>query len=422
MLIKNSCKLILLSVLGVFASFGFTQENQSHADINYHSKMYKTYQHVEFDLGGEPSRFAWREMPGLFPHTTIYHDKTRELGIELNPKIDKWPVKVNDKSLSFDDYVSMDDRIDNVMLVHQGKIVYQRFKTTGPLERHMTWSVSKVFTATALAKLEEMGKVDMQAPIKTYLPEFANTAWGDIVLQDVIDMTSGIDCRDSDGYQNTEGCIYRAEEALGVVAPVRKDLSTSVAVLKSMTAHRKPGEETEYTSSNTNISGLVVEAITQKPLARAIAELLWMPMGAEADGLMVINRYGEPYAAGGLSARLADIARFGLMFLDNNQGWGQVSTQHRNFLKNKHRPLFSESRLAELNSLFDGDVPLHSRWQWDLIWQDGDMFKSGYSGQGIYISPNHEWVMVWFGTADTEFKTHELLPIARKLSRSGLLQ
>ena len=73
-------------------------------------------------------------------------------------------------------------------------------------------------------------------------------------------------------------------------------------------------------------------------------------------------------------------------------------------------------------TVFDGDAPLHSRWQWDLIWENGDMFKSGYSGQGLYVSPNNELVMVWFGTADTEFRQHELLPLARKLSVSGLLK
>lgn len=421
MLIKNSGKFILISALSLSAFFAFAQEDASHTDLSYHSKMYKNYKHVEFDLGGEPSRFAWREMPGLFPHTTIYHDKTRPLAIDLNKQVYEWPVKINDELLSFDDYVSADDRIDSVMILHKGKIVYQRFKTMSPLERHMSWSVTKVVTATALAKLEEMGKVDMQALVKTYLPDFAESAWGNIVLQDVVDMTSGIDCRDSDGYQNPQVCVYRAEESLGVVPQVRKEIGTSAEFLKTMSAHRKAGEETEYTSSNTIITGLVIEAITQKPLARAIAELLWRPMGAEADGLMLVNAYGEAYASGGLSARLADIARFGLMFFDNNEGWGKIGKVHRDFLITKQRPLFSETRIEQLNTLFDGDAPLHSRWQWDLIWKDGDMFKSGYSGQGLYVSPSSELVMVWFGTADTEFRQHELLPIARKLSTSVLV-
>lgn len=422
MTIKNSGSILLIGFLSLVGFLVFAQEDSSRTELNYHSKMYKDYKHVEFDLGGEPSRFAWREMPGLFPHTTIHHDKTRPLFIDLNSKVNQWQVKIDDKALSFDDYVSADKRIEGMMILHKGKIVYQRYKTVGPLERHMTWSVTKVVTATALAILEEQGKVDMKAPVKRYLPDFTDSAWGNIALQDVVDMSSGIDCRDSDGYQNPEVCVYRAEEALGVVPQIRKNIGTATEFLKSMSAHRKAGEETEYTSSNTIITGLVVEAITQKPLARAFSDLLWRPMGAEADGLMLINSHGEAYASGGLSARLSDIARFGLMFFDNSEGWGMVGKNHRDFLKNKHRPLFLDETLERLNTLFDGDAPLHSRWQWDLIWKDGDMFKSGYSGQGLYVSPSNELVMVWFGTADTEFRQHELLPLARKLSVSGLLK
>ncbi|WP_395344013.1 hypothetical protein PN836_004730 [Ningiella sp. W23] len=50
------------------------------------------------------------------------------------------------------------------------------------------------------------------------------------------------------------------------------------------------------------------------------------------------------------------------------------------------------------------------------------MFKGGYSGQGLYISPKNQMVMVYFGTSDTELRIHRLLPIARKLSQSQLLQ
>jgi hypothetical protein len=36
-------------------------------------------------------------------------------------------------------------------------------------------------------------------------------------------MTTGINCRDSDGYQNTEACVYRAQETLGIVPQVQKN-------------------------------------------------------------------------------------------------------------------------------------------------------------------------------------------------------
>jgi hypothetical protein len=51
------------------------QDGNSRDNVEYHRNMYQQFKHVEFDLGGEPSRFSWREMPGLFPHSTINPNK-----------------------------------------------------------------------------------------------------------------------------------------------------------------------------------------------------------------------------------------------------------------------------------------------------------------------------------------------------------
>jgi CubicO group peptidase (beta-lactamase class C family) len=414
---------IVLTISLLFSGIGaIAQEDSSRSTLEYQREMYKLYQHSEFDLGGEASRFAWREISGLFPHAAINHDRKRPLSKQLNQKISDFSVSVKDKAMTFEEYVSQEAGIDSVIILHKGNIVYQRYKTHGPFDRHLSWSVTKVITATALARLENMGKVNMQSTVGVYLPELADSVWGSLILQDVVDMASGIDCRDSDGYQNKAACVYRSEESLGIVPQVTQQLTSSLAFLKTMKAHRAAGEETEYTSSNAVVAGLVIEAITGRPLSRAIANLVWQPMGAEADGLMIINKHGEAFASGGISARLSDIARFGLMFLENDQGWPSISKKHRDFLRNKHRAIFSDAAKKDFVKLFDGDVPLHSRWQWDMIWADGDMYKEGYSGQGVYIAPGRDMVMAWFGTADKAFQTHHLLPLARKLSQSSILE
>jgi hypothetical protein len=150
--------------------------NTTRDGLEYHRNMYIDFKQAEFDLGGEPSRFSWREMPGLFPQTTINLNKVRALPTQLNNKIDDWTVTLDDKRTTFDNYVVADDQIVSIMILHRGKIVYQRFKTHGPLDRPMTWSVTKMFTSTALARLEALVKVDIRAPIKNYLPEFSDSA------------------------------------------------------------------------------------------------------------------------------------------------------------------------------------------------------------------------------------------------------
>lgn len=41
---------------------------------------------------------------------------------------------------------------------------------------------------------------------------------------------------------------------------------------------------------------------------------------------------------------------------------------------------------------------LANRHQWDIVFPDGDFFKAGVGGQGMYISPSADTVVVWFST------------------------
>ena len=51
---------------------------------------------------------------------------------------------------------------------------------------------------------------------------------------------------------------------------------------------------------------------------------------------------------------------------------------------------------------------------------DGDFFKGGYGGQGLYISPERDLVIAFFGTLDSNGESNELATIARQLAISGL--
>ncbi|MEM6545194.1 MAG: hypothetical protein AAF680_09825, partial [Pseudomonadota bacterium] len=53
------------------------------------------------------------------------------------------------------------------------------------------------------------------------------------------------------------------------------------------------------------------------------------------------------------------------------------------------------------------------------VWADGAMFKSGYSGQGLYVDPSRELVIAWFGTGQNfGEESNEMLSVARQIARS----
>src|SRR4029077_18085237 len=83
--------------------------------------------------------------------------------------------------------------VDGCIVLHAGKIVYEKYPTIQPNNVHLIFSVTKAFVATALAILEDEGKIDLQKPVEYFLPELKESAWAGIRLRDVADMRSGIE-------------------------------------------------------------------------------------------------------------------------------------------------------------------------------------------------------------------------------------
>lgn len=387
-------------------------------DIEERQKLFSGFDKATYYLGDMPSRFAWQNMPAFFGHVAINSDLRRDIPQNIDPSIAAFEVHVEGKRMSLEQYVLGDKRIDSMIVVHKGKLAFEHYNSHGPLDRHIAWSITKVIVAATLANLQEKNKIDMQASLDTYLPDFKGADWGKVSLQDIADMRSGIDCRDNDGFNNPDSCVLIVDEIFGVMPNKAGRKMTARSYLRSVKAHREPAQTIEYSSANTLILGYVIETIAKKPLHKVIAEYLWQPMGAEADALMIVNGYGEAYAVGGISARLLDIARFGMLYLDKANSNSVLSNSHISELFHAQRSKFSEGRLQMLSNLFDDDLPKRSLWQWDLVWDNGDLYKDGFSGQGLYVSPNSELVIAWFGTADKHFNKHALLPIARKLANA----
>lgn len=49
-----------------------------------------------------------------------------------------------------------------------------------------------------MALLDERGLLDVAEPIDSYLPELKQSGWAGVTVRGILDMTSGIDCLESD--------------------------------------------------------------------------------------------------------------------------------------------------------------------------------------------------------------------------------
>lgn len=155
--------------------------------------------HDQFSLdnwasGGGLSRYVFLNMSEFWHHTVI--DRTgpiKELSLNLREDIAKFITQTSQGAKSLQDYVR-NSTVDGVVIVHKSKIVFEDYPRMFSYDKHNYMSISKTFASTLVAILEDRGQIDVKNPIESYFSELKGTAWEEIQVIDILDMSSGIDC------------------------------------------------------------------------------------------------------------------------------------------------------------------------------------------------------------------------------------
>ncbi|RMI34835.1 serine hydrolase domain-containing protein [Nocardia stercoris] len=126
-------------------------------------------------------------------------------------------------------------------------------------------SLAKPFTATALMRLVADGRVELDAPVRRYLPEFTlpdEQAAAEITVRQLLNHTAGLDWRLRD--DTGEG-----DDAL----------ASYVAKLADLALIGKPGEQASYSQIGFNLAGRIIEKVTGETFENAVGSLLLEPAG-----------------------------------------------------------------------------------------------------------------------------------------------
>jgi CubicO group peptidase (beta-lactamase class C family) len=131
-------------------------------------------------------------------------------------------------------------------------------------------SITKLFTTTLIMQLVDEGAIELEAPVKRYLPEFLVAdpeATEKITLADLLCHTSGID---GDFFQDTgrgDDCVERYLLACAALPQLHT-----------------PGEMLSYCNAGFTIAGRIIERLRGKPWHQVIAERLFAPLGLFSMG------------------------------------------------------------------------------------------------------------------------------------------
>lgn len=129
-------------------------------------------------------------------------------------------------------------------------------------------SISKWLTATTVLKLVEAGRLSLDAPITTYLPDYRKDTGAKVTLRRLLSNASGV----PNGFTPTA----KADPNL-----VKTRLSTAEALKRFCEGDLvfEPGTRFDYAFTNFIMVLAVVEAVTGLPFQAAVREITLSPLG-----------------------------------------------------------------------------------------------------------------------------------------------
>ncbi|MCE9672133.1 serine hydrolase [Myxococcus stipitatus] len=133
-------------------------------------------------------------------------------------------------------------------------------------------SVTKMFTAMVILQLVAEGKLDLDAPVSRYLPDYRKDTGARVTLTHLLNHTSGIPSFTS--HPDYQSKIARTPHTIAEL--VRLYGSGDLAF--------EPGSKYAYNNSGYAMLGAIIETVTGKSYAQAVQERILAPLGMKDSG------------------------------------------------------------------------------------------------------------------------------------------
>jgi len=281
---------------------------------------------------------------------------------------------------------------DGVIVMHEGRVVYERY--LGCLDRtgqHAAMSMTKSLTGLLAEVLVTEGRLDERALVSSLLPELEDSAFGTATVRQVMDMTTGVEF--SEDYADPKADIWTYSAA---ASPLPKPAGYTgpngyYEYLRTVRPQGRHGEAFGYKTVNSDVLGWLIARASGRSVADLLSDRIWSRMGAEQEAYFTVDGLGTPFAGGGLSAGLRDLARIGQLMLDEGM-WNGT-------------PLFPARAVQSIRA--GGDKTAFAKAGYDTMpggsyramwWvfhnAHGAFAARGVHGQTIYIDPTARMVIV----------------------------
>jgi CubicO group peptidase (beta-lactamase class C family) len=275
-------------------------------------------------------------------------------------------------------------------------------------------SISKVVgTASSALRLVDRGRLDLDAPVRRYLPRFSGGPKNLVTVRMLLDHTSGL------------------KSYVPIYLKAHGSRARAIDLLYAQPLLRPPGDSAEYSDLNALLLGLIVEKVGKMPLDRFAAREVFTPLGMRQTMYRPSARLrrrivpsgmwrGQPVpgdvndqnavAFGGVAGHAGvfstgmDLARFAQVWLRGGIGpegrWVKSATMGR-FLT---RGANSGSRLLGWDS---PELGLEEPSVFGTLISEAAYGHTGFTGTELWIDPARDLFLVFLTNRTFDPKAHD---------------
>ncbi|HZY39052.1 MAG TPA: serine hydrolase [Mucilaginibacter sp.] len=295
--------------------------------------------------------------------------------------------------------------IHSMLILRHGKLIFENYFAGEDVDDampvgyvnhtidglHDCRSISKSFTSACIGIAIKQGFIkSIDEPIFPYFPEYAkyfDAAKRKITIRNLLTMTSGLQFDETD-YSDPKNSYFQMRASDD---PIKYVLSCKLT--------SAPGTVWNYSSGNTQLLGEIIWKATGERLDKYAGRNLFAPLGiSKYDWRHMPNKKNMPAAAWGLRLRSRDLAKFGLLYMNNGK-WGDTQILDSAWVKQSlsaqvPRPSESPNVPRGYGFQFWTDLLIQHQYKTDIPW------ATGYGGQLIFFWRSMDILVVFTGWND----------------------
>jgi CubicO group peptidase (beta-lactamase class C family) len=254
------------------------------------------------------------------------------------------------------------------LVIQRDTILYERYFKGKSQDSYLTsFSMAKSAISSLIGLAISEGRIpNVRQPITDYLPELDKSVYSAVTIEHLLQHTSGLKFPGI-------GKLYYSRNVLKHSLPIG--------------FLQEPGKGFRYENANTQLLGVILERVYQKPVYQLWEEKVWTKIGTEAPLRWAVDgkKHQQAKTFCCMDATARDFARLGRVWMNKGYYKGQSIIPEA---------WMETVRVPDLKS--GGSINYKYQF-WQAPRQYGCFLAAGMFGQMIFMCPEKELMIVRLG-------------------------